>query len=98
VRGRQFYHLPENVLIAIFDVEMKFFWCAVQFFAASLPPFGVSFCRLIVQVLLPYVKFLKRSTKVCCIFIEGRGVKASLWTVCCCQKYIDTKKCLRDTD
>jgi len=61
-----------------------FFEHAVQTFAASLPHFGVSFFRLIVrvfaalwgvlsplmaQVLPTYVKFLKCSTKVCCIFL-----------------------------
>jgi len=43
------------VLIAIFAVQMLFsgvqeknFERAVQAFAVSLPPFGVSFCRLMV--------------------------------------------------
>jgi len=38
-----------------------------------------------------YVKFLKRSTKVGCIFLGGGvcvWVKASLWTACCCQKFV----------
>jgi hypothetical protein len=57
------------MLIAIFAVQMLFFWCAVQIFwcagkniferavqtfAASLPPFSVSFCYLMTQVLPPY--------------------------------------------
>jgi len=42
-----------------FGVQEKFFERAVQTIAASLPPFGVSFCRLLVPVLPPYVKFLK---------------------------------------
>jgi len=32
----------------------NFFECAVQTFAASLPPFGVSFYLLMVRVLPPY--------------------------------------------
>jgi len=56
----------ENVLIAIFAVQMQFFfavqmihfWCAGKKFLSVqyklLPPFGVSFCLLMVQVLPPY--------------------------------------------
>jgi hypothetical protein len=71
-----------NILVC----RKKKFEHAVQTFATILLPFGVSFCRLKGQVLLPYVKFLKRCAKVCCIFLGGGGVKASLWTACCCQK------------
>ncbi len=46
------------------------------------------FATFCCKFLLPYVKFLKRSTKVCCIFLGWWGVKASLWTACCCQKYL----------
>jgi len=43
-----------GVQLQIFGVQEIFFELAVQTFAASLPPFGVSFCRLMAQVLLPY--------------------------------------------
>jgi len=81
------------VQYTFFGVQEKKFERPVQTFAASLPPFSVSFCRLMVRVLPydgasfgalwhkfcrlmacvlpPYVKFLKRSTKVCCIFLGG---------------------------
>jgi len=58
-----------------FGVLEKKFERAVQTIAASLLPTGVSFFRLLVQVLMPYVKFLKHSTKVCCILL-GRGCKS----------------------
>jgi len=71
-----------------FGVQNKFFGvqeekieCAVQTFAASFPPYGASlaalwckFCHLLAGVLPSYVKFLKHSTKVCCIFQGGGGV------------------------
>jgi len=85
----------ENVLIAIFAVQMLFlqykwyffgvqykysgvqkknFERAVQTFAASFATLWASFaalwllfCRLMAHVLPPYIKFLKRSTKVCCM-------------------------------
>jgi len=87
----------ENVLIAIFAVQMLFFavhliffWCAVHIFGVQEKKFWAcstnfcrkfchlmsefcslksKFCRLMALVLLPYVKFLKRSTKVCYIFL-----------------------------
>ncbi len=38
-------------------------------------------------VFWPVIIFLKHSEKVCCIFQGGGGgVKAFLWTACCCQK------------
>jgi len=96
----------ENVLIAIFAVQMLifavqmiFFWCAVQIFwceekifwalstnfCCKFAPLWHEFGHLMAHVLPPYVKFLKHSTKVCCIFL-GVCVNASLWTACCCQK------------
>jgi hypothetical protein len=77
----------------LFAAQMIFYWCAgkkiecaLQTFVPSLSPYGVSFCHLMERVLPPYVKFLKRSTKDCCIFLGGGGVKASQWIACCCQK------------
>jgi len=70
-----------------FAVQEKIFQHALQTFAASLPPYVASFASFwqdFSSVLRPCVKFLKRSTKVCCIFLGG--VKAFLWTACCCQR------------
>ncbi len=74
-----------------FVFQEKKFERVVQTFVALLR----EFCCLLVWVLrfLPSnVKFLKRSTKVCCIFLgggPGGGVKAFLWTACCCQKEVE---------
>jgi len=62
----------------MFAVQMLF--CSTNdIFLVCSTNFGASFCRLIAPVLLPYVKFLKHSTKVCCIFlgvVHHGGVKA----------------------
>jgi len=75
---------------------------AVQTLSASLPPFDVSFCRLMaqVQVLKPYGASFAALWRVFCRlmlnfevqyksllhFSKGGGVKASPWTAYCCQK------------
>jgi len=66
------------VQMLFFAVQIIFFWCAVQIFAVSLLPLSVSFCYQMGRILSPcggvlppYVKFLKRSTKVCGIFLSG---------------------------
>jgi len=50
-------------------------------FERTVQPFAA---RVLKFLLVLNVKFLKRSTKVCCIFLGG--IKAFLWTACCCQK------------
>jgi len=75
-----------NGVIAIFAEQMlffcctnemfcvcstNFFKCAVQTFAASLPPFGVRFCRLLAQVLLPYgTSFAPLWRKICHLMLH----------------------------
>jgi len=89
-----------GVQYTFFGMQEKKFERAVQTIGAILLPYGTSFaalwhkfCRLN-GVLPPYVKFLNRSTKVCCIFLGCVCVcvKASLWIACCCQKLSFTNK------
>jgi len=57
----------------------------------------IFFCRAAQIFWWAYVKFLKRSTKVCCIFLMGGwGCKSlSMDTACYCQKFgIDIFKIL----
>jgi len=90
------------VLIAIFAVQMIFFWCAVQIFWCAgkkilseqykllpqvLPPYE--------RVLPPYVKFFKRSTEVCCIFLGGGGCKSLSMDSLLLSKIRNKSSCLK---
>jgi len=78
-------------------LQYIFFWCAVQIFGVQEKKFWArstnfcrkycllmsEFCRLMALVVPPYVKFLKRSTKVCCIFLGvgwGKSLSMLLYT------------------
>jgi len=61
-----------GVQYKFFGVQEKNFEHAVQTFAASLPSFGVSFCHLMAQVLLPYgVSFVTLWRLFCCLMLNA---------------------------
>jgi len=62
--GKFFFSSPYKLLPQVCCLLVQVFvalWCEDKF------------CRLMARVLLPYVKFLKHSTKVCCIFLGVGG-------------------------
>ncbi len=71
-------------------MRWKFFFSAQY---KLLPPYGASFaalwcgfCRLMACVLPPYVIFEAQYKSLLHFSRGGGGVKAVLWTACCCQK------------